>query len=256
MDLQKLGQALGSYIKPATFPVAIKMASSESELPEKSRMPQRDMGIEMPVCQGIALARRYGWTMAMSKDDMLCPPGGIALGFLPLKDDFLDGKFKVPPFLSSPEIRTKVIKQIPRFELGEYNYFVVAPVDRATFQPQSIVVYGNPAQIARLIQASVYGTGEPVMTPSLGGFACAVEITRPIQTDQCQVIIAGGGDRAIAQTQDSEMAFAMPASKVDSIIEGLEETHKLGQRYPTPSFLTYKAGFPPAFMDLLKYLRE
>jgi uncharacterized protein (DUF169 family) len=75
-------------------------------------------------------------------------------------------------------------------------------------------------------------------------------------TDQCQFIVTGGGDRAIAQAHDHEAAFAMPMSKVEAIIEGLEGTHRVGMRYPTPSNLTFKAEFPPMFGELMDYLRQ
>jgi len=41
-------------------------------------------------------------------------------------------------------------------------------------------------------------------------------------TNKCQVVVTGGGDRAIAHTQDHEIDFAMLWAKIDAIIEGLE----------------------------------
>ena len=256
MELQKIGEALDSYIRPETFPVAVKMVSSMDEIPEKARMPKRDLGTPMPVCQGIALARRYGWLVAMGEEDMLCPLGALALGFLPAKAKFLDGSFNVPFWVKNQDIRAKIARGLPQLEQGKYTHIVMAPLQRANFEPQVIIIYGNPAQIARLIQAAIYGTGDPVGSSSIGGAACAVEITKPILTDQCQFIVVGGGDRAIAQTQDHEATFAVPMSKVEALIEGLEGSHKAGMRYPTPSFLTFKAQFPPGFGELIDYLRQ
>ena len=147
-------------------------------------------------------------------------------------------------------------RSLQRLEYGKYSHIVMAPLHRAGFEPDVIIVYGNPAQISRLIQSAVCATGEPIVSSSAGGFACGAEITVPILTDQCQAIVTGGGDRAIAQTQDEEAAFAVPASKVEALVEGLEETHKSGMRYPTPSFLMYQAQFPPAFGELMDYLRQ
>ena len=256
MELQMISQALDSYVRPATFPVAIKMVSSMGEIPEKARMPKRDFGTPMPVCQGVALARRYGWSMAMGEEDMLCPLGALTLGFLPVKPKFLDGSFNVPFWVKNQDVRAKIAQALPRLEHGKYTHLVAAPLHRANFEPQVIIVYGNPAQIARLIQATIYGTGEPIVSSSIGGFACGEEITKTMLTDKCQFIVVGGGDRAIAQTQDHEASFAIPMSKVEALIEGLEGTHKGGLRYPTPSFLTFKAEFPPSFGELVDYLRH
>jgi hypothetical protein len=48
-------------------------------------------------------------------------------------------------------------------------------------------------------------------------------------------------------TQDYEMGFAIPWSKIGEIIEGLEGTHKGGIRYPIPSFLSYTGEFPTQY---------
>lgn len=256
MELQKINEALNTYIRPGTFPVAVKMASSADEVPGKARMPKRDFGVTMAVCQGIAIARRLGWIMAMGKEDMLCPLGAISLGLLTAKEKFLDGTFNVPFWLKSQELRAKMNRNLPRLEYGKYSHVVMAPLHRAEFEPQVIIVYGNPAQISRLIQSVVYSTGEPIVTSTAGGFACGGEITVPILTDKCQALLIGGGDRAIAQADDHEVAFSTPVSKIEAIIEGLEATHKAGTRYPTPSFLMYQAQFPPPFAELMDYLQQ
>jgi len=256
MELQKISQTLDSYVRPQTFPVAIRMISSTGEIPEKARMPKRDLGIPMALCQGVALARRYGWLIAMGEEDMLCPLGALTLGFLPAKSKFLDGSFNVPFWVKSQDVRAKVVQGIPQLEPGKYSHLVAAPLHRANFEPQVIVIYGNPAQIARLIQAVIYETGEPVISSSGGGFACGEEITRTILTDQCRFILVGGGDRQVAQTQDHELSFAVPMSKMEALMEGLERTHRAGMRYPTPSFLTFKAEFPASFSELMDYLKQ
>ena len=256
MQLQKISQTLDLYIRPQTFPVAIKMVSSMDEIPDKARMPKRDLGMPMAVCQGVALARRYGWLIAMGKEDMLCPLGALTLGFLPARAKFLDGTFDVPFWVKNQSVRAKIAQSIPQLEQGKYTHVVAAPLHRANFEPHVIIVYGNPAQVARLIQATVYGTGELVVSSSMGAFACGEEITKTILTDQCQFTVIGGGDRLIAQAHDNEASFAMPMSKVEAIIEGLEGSHRAGMRYPTPSYLLFRAEFPPSFGELMDYLRQ
>jgi uncharacterized protein (DUF169 family) len=232
------------------------MLTSVSEIPEKARMPKRDLGTTMSLCQGVALARRYGWSMAMGEADMLCPLGAVTLGFLPVKPNFLNGSFDIPFWAKNQDARARVAQAIPRLELGKYSYILACPLHRAYFEPHVIVVYGNPAQIARLIQAAVSQTGEAIVSSSLGALACAGEITRTILTNQYQFVVVGAGDRTIVQTQDHEVSFAIPISKAEALLEGLEATHKVGMRYPTPSFLTYKPEFPPSFDELRDYLRQ
>jgi uncharacterized protein (DUF169 family) len=60
MDLEKINDAFNQYLRPQTFPVAMRMCSSESELPPKVRIAQRDMGLTISLCHAIGMARRYG----------------------------------------------------------------------------------------------------------------------------------------------------------------------------------------------------
>jgi len=49
MELQKVNEQLNSYLRLQTFPVAVKMALSADDIPEKARRPKRDLGVTMPV---------------------------------------------------------------------------------------------------------------------------------------------------------------------------------------------------------------
>jgi hypothetical protein len=71
-----------------------------------------------------------------------------------------------------------------------------------------------------------------------------------MQTNDYQVILPCYGDRIFGQTEDHEMAFALPWGKAAELIEGLEGTHKGGVRYPIPSFLRYSGEFPPSYQKL------
>ncbi|MFW6335246.1 MAG: DUF169 domain-containing protein, partial [Desulfosalsimonas sp.] len=174
--------------------------------------------------------------------------------FVPAKQKFLDGEFNIPFWVKDKSVRAKMVRNLPRFEYGKYSRVFIAPVHRADFEPQVVIFYGNPAQLSRLVQGAVYASGEPVNSVSSGGFACGGEITQPILTGECQLVMTGGGDRAIAQAHDHEAAFSVPAGRLESIAEGLEATHKAGMRYPTTSFLLYQAWLPPVFSELMNYL--
>ena len=57
-------------------------------------------------------------------------------------------------------------------------------------------------------------------------------------------------------TQDYEMAFLLPLSKVDGLLEGLTMTHKAGVRYPITSFFDFEATFPPSYQEQMKIWEE
>ena len=256
MDLAGFGQAVNTYVRLETSPVAVRLLDSADEIPERTRMPMRDFGVKMPLCQGTALARRHGIVVAMGQEDMLCPLGSAAVGFVPGKEGFLDGRFDVPYWTSSQEATGNLLKGMARLEHGRHKYVLMAPLERASFEPHVVVMYGNPAQVARMIQAVVYVTGEPVVSRSMGGGACSEQIARTVLTGKAQSVLAGGGDRMLAMTQDNETSLALPASMLESFAEALAVTHKRGARYPTRPWLTFGASMPPSFGKMMEYLES
>ena len=255
MNLTKVNEALNLYIRPQTFPLAVKMCQSGEELPDKVRIPQRDMGTPIALCQGIGLARRYRWTIAIGKEDQSCPHAAFVSGFVPGKG-YLDGSHAESVGLGPKERFAEIARGVSRLEYGKYSYVLIAPLEVANFEPHLIIVYGNPAQVARLVQGAVAIKGGFLTSTASGGIACSGLIARTMLTDECQFILAGAGDRYYALTQDHELAFTMPMSKVELTIQGLEMGHKSGlHRYPTLSSLRLEGVLPQVYynwLDLLK----
>jgi len=255
VNLKEVNEALNLYVRPQTFPLAIKMCQSGEELPDKARIAKRDLGIQVTVCQGIAMARRYGWTIAIGKEDQCCPHGAFVLGFVPGKG-YLNGSFAESVGLMTKEQFKKTAQALSRLEYGKYSYLLAAPLHIATFEPHLILLFGNPAQVARLVQGTVAMTGGVLTSTAGSGIACSGFIARTMLTNQCQFILSGAGDRYFALTQDHELANTIPISKLESTIQGLDMGNRSGMhRYPTPSFLRFEGQLPPAyykFLDLLK----
>jgi len=253
VDIKKTAEALNLFLRPQSHPVAVRMCKPSEELPEKARLPKRDLGISVPVCQGLAMARRYGWTVAVGKEDQVCPHGHAVMGFVP-KELYADGVLAEATGVGKKEEFARGAKALTTLQYGKYRYLLVAPLEKAGFEPHLIMFFGNPAQIARLVQALTFKSGELLHFVAGGGRACSVFIARTMLTDECQVVLAGAGDRYFALTQDHEMAFTIPVSRAEEVVAGLEMSHRAGLRYPTPSWLRFEGQLPPAyykFSDLL-----
>ena len=224
MDLKQVNDTLNLYIRPQTFPLALKLCTSEGELPERVRIPVRDLGYQVTLCQAIGIARRFRWALAVGKDDQICVGGASAMGFIAER--------------SGEE-------PMKHLEAGKYSHLVIAPTEMADFEPDIISLYGTPAQVMRLVQAARPSAGQDVSAIASGGADCGDQVARTTLTDQCQCILPSGGDRVFGSTQDYEMIFTMPKSKVDAVMQGLEDTHKGGFRYPILTDLRYQPTLPP-----------
>ena len=54
MDLKEINEVLNGYVRPQTFPVAYKLVRSDDELPDRVKMPLRDLGYPITLCQATA----------------------------------------------------------------------------------------------------------------------------------------------------------------------------------------------------------
>jgi len=228
MDLKKISEVLNLYVRPQTFPVAYKFVRSKEDLPEKVRRPMGDLGYPVALCQGTALTRRYGWTMAIGKEDQCCVGGAQTMGFV-------------------SEGAKEPVGDENQHEPGKYNYHVTATLERADFKPDIIAIYGSSAQIMRLVQSAIGGPGGSGKVNAIAtGFKDCGDISaRTVLTDQCQFILPSGGDRVFGSTQDHEVIFTMPWSKVQTVIDGLANTHKAGFRYPVITDIRHRPNLPP-----------
>lgn len=247
MDIKTLNDALQQHIRPDTFPVAVRLVPSGEALPAKSRRPHRDLEIQVTICQGVAMSRRYGWTMAVGAEDLSCPLAAAVFGFKPMLDYMAQGHACYQMYTQTLEAGTATEAAVEKLPYQSYEYVLSAPLQRTTFEPHVVVVYGNSAQVQRLVVAALWETGGRLASSFSGRIDCADEIIVPLRTQKPEVILPCYGDRVFAQTQDHEMAFSFPWEWSERLVRGLEGTHQGGIRYPVPTFLRYSPQFPPHY---------
>jgi uncharacterized protein (DUF169 family) len=108
-------------------------------------------------------------------------------------------------------------------------------------EPDVVLIYVNPAQLMRLIHGATFHSGAPLESSFSGRAASCTEGVIAAYLDSApKVVVPGNGDRVWAGCQDHEMVLAVPGRQLSSLVEGLEETHKRGIRYPVPTYLRYR----------------
>jgi len=257
MDPKEVDRILLEYLRPDTYPVAIKLCRSEEEIPPRARRPLQDLGIRVTVCQAIGMARRYGWMLAVGFEDQICPYGLLMMGHLPRKQAYMDGSFfeRVEPGRGPAGARTA--QATAYLEYRKFSHLVVAPLHRTTFEPDLLCVYGNSAQVMRLVQGATWFDGGMVGSASSGGRDCADIIADPYNRRQPRYVLPCNGDRIFGMAQDHEMAFTVPWDQVPRVLEGLVASHKSGlQRYPIPTFMRFEPKMPDSYDALREFLME
>lgn len=229
MQPTELDAALLKFLRPQSFPIGFKLVRSEEEIPEKAR---RFKGLT--ICQIYNISRRYGWLVYFDRHTT-CPVGIVAYGFAEPDELYKSGKLAYDAgYAASEEIGVKFEEVLPKLDVGKYTGCLVSPLNRAPFQPDFVVVYGTPAQILRLIHATLYSKGGCLESCILGRGACS-EYLEAFIRKKPRFVVPCYGDRLFGLTQDHEVAFSFPYHMAEEIVRGLEETHRRGIRYPVPA---------------------
>ena len=165
MDSQNFMEAaefIRNNLRLKTFPIAVRFLKHKKDFPEKTLQPSVGLGKKITICQAVSMARIYGWTVGLTKDDLICVPAAIAFGFSTSTDSAssLAKLFCSGSYSKSEEIGHTEAITIKRLEKDEYEAILLAPLQRATFEPDTIAFYGNPAQLMRLVHAWTYRDGQ------------------------------------------------------------------------------------------------
>ena len=67
--LSEYDERLNRYLRLNTFPVAVRFLRSWDEMPARAKRPGKDLNNRFTTCQAIAMSRRYGWVLALGRED-------------------------------------------------------------------------------------------------------------------------------------------------------------------------------------------
>ncbi len=256
-NLAEEGKFFMETLRLKTFPVGVKFIRDPEEIPEKARRPSLFLKKRITICQGVTMARNYGWPVALMADDIICVPALLAFGMTPAPnaEDELSTLFCEVGFKNDKELSMEELKGMSLLEKNEFKGILVFPLSKAKVEPDVIVIYGNPAQVSRLVQGATYGSSSRVSGSFGGKVECTEYLVSPFRTGEPRVVIPGLGDRIFSMTMDDEMVFSFPLSFLDNLVEGLREAGKrIGARYPITYYQNFQPEFPKVYKDLAKKL--
>jgi uncharacterized protein (DUF169 family) len=255
MDYKAAAVQLKETLRLKTEPFGVVFFKDPGGLPDKTRQPSKVFGKKVTICQGVTMARVYGWPVGLTQDDLICVPGMLVFGFTPAADPILElGQlFCEVGFHADLGPALKEVEALPRFEPQEVGAIYLCPLERLTLDPEVVVVYGNPAQLMRLVQAATFSLGERVSGEFGGKVECSSYLIAPYRSGEFKVAIPGMGDRIFSMTQDDEMVVAFPGKFLAGLLVGLKEAaKKIGARYPITFYQNFSPSFPPAYEERAK----
>jgi uncharacterized protein (DUF169 family) len=252
MDYKLFSEEITRMIRPQSYPLGMKLIKDENTLPEKAVRPAK-YGINISLCQWTTMARRWKRILGAVADDINCSPCLAALGLKKMENSkALSEYFLDMGYLDSIELAEKATKELEPIPYGEIRGIAVFPLEMAPIDPDIVLIYGTPAQMARLASGYLYHHGELIESRTTGfGISC-LSAVKPHFTGKPAFVHPGRGERILAGTGESEMFMTLPAKFCESLLDGLKKTEDKGTRYPVQSYMIYQ---PPTIKPM-KILEE
>jgi len=254
MDYKSAAAQLKEALRLRTEPLGVAFLKDVAALP-KSKRPSQVFGKKVTICQGVTMARVYGWSVGLAREDLVCVPGMLAFGFTPATDPILElaQLFCEVGFSRDLGPALKEVEALPRFGPEEIAAVYLSPLERLGLEPEVVAVWGNPAQMMRLIQGANFSLGERVTGDFGGKVECASYLIAPYRTGKVTVSIPGMGDRIFSMTQDDELVVSFPVPLLGAVLNGLQEAgRKIGARYPVTVYQNFTPAFPPPYQERAK----
>ena len=231
-SLHEYADELERRLRLRTYPLAVKMVEKEQDIPPGAVRPKRDLGFHLAACQGFAMSRREGTSIAMLKEDMWCSEAVIGFGLAAPPQYFFDGYSRYPLDNATLEAGSTWTHEFPRFEAGKYIGIVSSPLGTANFEPDVVIVYCDSSQLKVLLSAAAWKEGHELTCTVSGKGACVYAVVPVMQYRKYQVTVPCGGDKRNAMGQDDEMIFAAPQGNLEELLIALRHLDEHGLRLP------------------------
>jgi dephospho-CoA kinase len=136
----------------------------------------------------------------------------------------------------------------------------MAPLVYNPFDPDMVLVYGNPAQMMLLINSLQHERYEVMQFHCVGETSCSDAVARCFNDRKPSLAIPCYGERRYGHAADDELVMALPPESVDTALAGMEAMYKKGIRYPISyagAELDVTCAFPGSYSgeEMMKALR-
>jgi uncharacterized protein (DUF169 family) len=204
-EYNRYGEELENLLGLQTSTIAVKMLEKEADIPEGAIRPKKDRGYHLAQCQAFAMSRRDRVAVAMLKEDNWCPGPVIVYGLVPR------------PEMPASSARTSE----GLFEYGKYIGILTAPLKKATFEPDAVIIYSDTNQL-RIMLLSLKPEDRPLVKYNFFPFSCSNSVVPVILNNEYWINLPDPGEYARALTIAGEMMFSVPRQKLPEFMENLK----------------------------------
>ncbi len=222
--------------------VAIKMIRDENEVPAGADRPFKNRGKHMAICQAFAFVRRQGKIIYMEPEDHWCWNPLITYGMLDrelAKEGFRELHRRAGTSAASADA---FVDSYPSLPYGEYKGVLMAPLDKADFQPDVTIIYCKNDQLRLLLMAVSSQTHQMVDSSFSALNSCVYSVIPAIQQGCYRITLPDPGEYERGMTPEDDIIFSVPKQREEEFYKGVEYQIGHGDRYSY--YMNMEEDFP------------
>ncbi len=226
----ELGTELENTLRLKTRIIAYWRLEKAEELDKVENVVRLDNFFTF--CQVPFLVRVNGLTVGITKEDKINDRCSRIFGLKPATEKSMNVEAALlsTTWFRSPE--EALVQQGDYYRIPVGEAIVLAPLTKQKFEPEVLLVYGNPAQIMMILCGLQKDKYERFWFSFIGEGACSDSLAQCYVTGKPAVGIPCYGERAIGGVADDEIVIALPPGELERAMSGLKALHKVGFRYP------------------------
>jgi uncharacterized protein (DUF169 family) len=219
INYAEAAETLKKLLKLKGSPVAFRFATKKEEIP--AGMEKLDKTIRH--CTMIGLARNEGKIFYALPENHECNGGAWSLGLKEITESLKTGDFyyRLGKFESSASCK-RTIDRVAHLNPGETYATMYAPLEKAPFDPQVVIIVANPWAMLKLSQSTLFRVGGRIEAEFAGiQSVCADACAQTYLNGKINFSLGCDGSRKFSGIEDGEMVMGIPAELLPGIVEAL-----------------------------------
>jgi uncharacterized protein (DUF169 family) len=229
----ELGTELENTLRLKTKIIAYRRLEKAEELDSLKNVVRIDRFFTF--CQVPFMVRVNGITVGITREDKIQDRCSRLFGLKQATEKSMNAEAAMlsSTWFRSPEEALQQQNDYYRVPVG--GAIVLAPLTKQKFEPEVLLMYGNPAQIMMILCGLQKVKYERFSFSFIGEGACTDSLAQCYITGKPAVSIPCYGERSMGGVSDDEIVIALPPGELERTISGLKQLAKIGFKYPINS---------------------
>lgn len=232
-DWKEIVGRLTGLLRLQTPPVALKWIKTEQELRAIPKVRLHDK--HLPPCTIVSHAAQYNWTSACLARNVHANYCRGINGMFQRDERWYSGEMFNNVWFSNIEAskaHNRALECVP----AEYIGLVASPLTAGRIEPDVCVLYLSPTQAFLLLAGYQFENYEKLEFSFVGESTCSDSWCKTFLTGKPGLALPCYADRKFAGVGESELRLTFTPAGLVRAVNGLEQMHGTGLRYPIASY--------------------